>query len=130
MTDQRLEKALEFANYRQTLANQKQILKDRCASQLNYAYNGGLFTIDNALISFIGIFVNKGKKSMVVLDSNNSPIDIENLEEFFEHITSRYFESVNEYHRQDQDLAHKRKTVKLVEWGIDVKRHSNICTQQ
>ena len=46
----KLEQALEFANYRQTLANQKQILKDRCATQLNYAYNGGLFTIDNALM--------------------------------------------------------------------------------
>mgnify|MGYP004396303089 FL=1 len=37
MTDQRLEKALEFANYRSTLANQKEKLKDRCEAQLNYA---------------------------------------------------------------------------------------------
>ena len=50
-----------------------------------------------------------------ILHTAANVIDIENLEEFFEHITSRYFESVNEYHRQDQDLAHKRKTVKLVE---------------
>ena len=35
MTDQRLEKALEFANYRSTLANQKEKLKDRCEAQLN-----------------------------------------------------------------------------------------------
>ena len=53
MTDQRLEKALEFANYRATLANQKAKLKDRCEAQLNYAYNGGIFHISESLISFV-----------------------------------------------------------------------------
>ena len=46
MTDERLEKALEFANYRQTLFNQKKILQDNCEAQLSYAYNGGTFKID------------------------------------------------------------------------------------
>ena len=72
MTDQRLEKALEFANYRSTLANQKEKLKDRCEAQLNYAYNGGIFHINETLIAFIDSFCKQDKKSMVMLDSNKN----------------------------------------------------------
>tara|TARA_Y100001937_G_scaffold117970_1_gene171785 strand:+ start:152 stop:499 length:348 start_codon:yes stop_codon:yes gene_type:complete len=115
MTDQRLEKALEFANYRSTLANQKEKLKDRCEAQLNYAYNGGIFHINETLISFVDSFHRQGKQSMVMLDSNKTPVDIENLEEFYNQITTRWFESVNEYHRQHTDLANKRKVHKLVD---------------
>ena len=113
--DTRIEKALEFANYRTTLANQKQILKEQCEASLNFAHNGGLFVIDETLISFIGNFVKEGKKSMVVLDTNRTPVDIEDLEEFYNKMCTRWFESVNEYHRQEQELANKRKVNKLVE---------------
>jgi len=62
MTDSRVEKALEFANYRATLNNQKQKLKDQCEANLNYAFNGGLFYIDQTLISFIGNFYHKARQ--------------------------------------------------------------------
>ena len=113
--DTRIEKALEFANYRTTLANQKQKLKEQCEASLNFAHNGGLFVIDETLISFIGNFVKEGKKSMVVLDTNRTPVDIEDLEEFYNKMCTRWFESVNEYYRQEQELANKRKVNKLVE---------------
>ena len=113
--DQRIEKALEFANYRATLANQIQRLKEQCEANLNFAFNGGLFKIDQTLISFISSFVSAGKESMVVLDSNQTPVEIEDLTSFHDTITSRWFESVNEYNRQYQELANKRKVSKLVE---------------
>jgi len=52
---------------------------------------------------------------MVVLDNNQTPVDIENLQEFYDSITTRWFESVNEYHRQHTELADKRKVHKLVD---------------
>ena len=52
---------------------------------------------------------------MVVLDSNQTPVEIEDLTSFHDTITSRWFESVNEYNRQYQELANKRKVSKLVE---------------
>ena len=79
MTDERLEKALEFANYRQTLFNQKKILQDNCEAQLSYAYNGGTFKIDQTLIAFINSFLAEGKEEMVVLDTNKTPIKITDL---------------------------------------------------
>lgn len=71
--------------------------------------------INETLISFIGNFVKEGKKSIVVLDTNRTPVDIEDLEEFYNKMCTRWFESVNEYHRQEQELANKRKVNKLVE---------------
>ena len=66
MTDERLEKALEFANYRQTLFNQKKILQDNCEAQLSYAYNGGTFKIDQTLIAFINSFWKGGLQPMIM----------------------------------------------------------------
>ena len=113
--DQRIEKALEFANYRATLANQKQRLEEQCEANLNFAFNGGLFKIDQTLISFVYSFVCQGKESMIILDANGTPVELEDLKSFHDTITSRWFESVNEYNRQYQELANKRKVSKLVE---------------
>jgi hypothetical protein len=115
MTDLRLEKALEFANYRSTLAVQQKQLKDKCEARLNYAFNGGLFKINETLISFVGNFLQQDKKAIVILDANETPIDIEDLQKFYEDITTRWFEAVNDYHRQYQELSTKRKVSKIVE---------------
>jgi len=115
MTDIRLEKALEFANYRSTLSVQQKQLKERCEARLNFAYNGGLFKIDQTLIAFVGNFLKEDKQAMVILDANQTPVDIENLQQFYEDITTRWMESVNDYHRQHQELSTKRKVNKLVE---------------
>ena len=115
MTDERLEKALEFANYRQTLFNQKKILQDTCEAQLSYAYNGGTFKIDQTLIAFINSFLAEGKEEMVVLDTNKTPIKITDLKQFQDDVTSKYFEVTNEFHKQYEELQNSRKVEKLVD---------------
>ena len=52
---------------------------------------------------------------MIILDANGTPVELEDLKSFHDTITSRWFESVNEYNRQYQELANKRKVSKLVE---------------
>jgi len=47
--------------------------------------------------------------------ANQTPVDIENLQQFYEDITSRWMEAVNDYHRQYEELSTKRKVSKLVE---------------
>jgi hypothetical protein len=115
MTDLRLEKALEFANYRSTLSVQQKQLKEKCEARLNFAYNGGLFRIDQTLIAFVGNFLKENKKSMAMLDANHTPIDIEDLQKFYDDITTRWVEAVNDYHRQYQEISTQRKVSKLVE---------------
>jgi len=115
MSNEKLENALSFANYRQTLSNQKAKLQDQCEAQLNFAYNGGMFYITESLIGFVNSYVSDSKDSMCILDSNKTPIEITDLKDFQTKIQSRYFESVNEYFRSYQELSTKRKVKALVE---------------
>jgi len=67
MSNEKLENALSFANYRQTLSNQKAKLQDQCEAQLNFAYNGGLFYINESLISFVNSLLLMVKNQCVYL---------------------------------------------------------------
>ena len=58
----RLTKALEFANYRTTLNNQQSQLKAKIQSQLSYSINGGSFTINRELITFVKLLIDDGEK--------------------------------------------------------------------
>ena len=55
--DEKVAKALEFANYRQTLNNQIQTLKVRTETQLIISKNGGTFHINESLISFLNFLI-------------------------------------------------------------------------
>ena len=115
MTDDRLHKALEFANYRQTFFNQKQILKNKSEALLSYSTQGGTFKVTQELIAFVGTFVQQGYNEMVLLDINENPIKIDDLKAFLTEIVSRYFEVTNDYHKQYSEMQTKRRTAKLVE---------------
>lgn len=111
-----IKKALEFANYQQTFSIQRKTLKERIDARLTYGCNGGLFRIDRNLLTFVEILVNKGRTSgVVLLDANENPILIENLETFRDEIFARYFESTNEYFESYQNLKKSRSVEKLLE---------------
>ena len=42
--DDRLQKALDFSKYRQTLAIQRKLLKEKLEAKLTYGYAGGIFS--------------------------------------------------------------------------------------
>ena len=51
--------------------------------------NGGLFKINETLISFVGNFLQQDKKAIVILDANET-IDIEDLQKFYEDTPTRW----------------------------------------
>lgn len=111
-----LKKALEFANYQQTFSIQRRLLKEKIQAKLTYGFNGGFFTIDRDLLTFVEILCTKGRTTgVVILDSNENPILIEDLEVFRDEIFSRYFESTYEYFESYQALKKSRSVDKLLE---------------
>jgi hypothetical protein len=52
---------------------------------------------------------------VVLLDNNENPILIEDLEAFRDQCFDRYFEATNEYFEQDQNLKKSRSVEKLLE---------------
>ena len=114
--DERLKQALEFSNYQQTLAIQKKALKEKTDAKLTYGYNGGLFKIDQTLLTFVQMLLDQGRSSGVpLLDSNNNPVIVDDLTEFRDEIFDRYFSSLLEYNQQYQQFKQKRSVEKLVE---------------
>ena len=112
--DDRLKKALEFSNYQHTFVSKQKLLKEKVETKLTFGYNSGVFRIDRELLTFIEIISSKGRDSIVLLDINNSPILIANLEEFKSEIFDRYFEATNEYHLEYEKLKKSRSVEKLL----------------
>ena len=110
----RLTKALEFANYRTTLNNQQSQLKAKIQSQLSYSINGGSFTINRELITFVKILIDDKQKEAVLLDIYNNPISID-LKSFYEEIMSRYNEATNDYYAEYEKLRKARKVHKVLD---------------
>ena len=114
--DERLEKALKYANYKVTLSNQKENLKTELYEKLVIGINGGLFNITPELISFAAMLSEK-TDSAVMIDKNNNPVLIEDLSDFVDEIISRYIEATNFYHQEYEKLRKARSVSKLIDFN-------------
>jgi hypothetical protein len=115
--EERLQKALEHANYRLTLNNQLHKVRTRAEAMLTIAKNGGTFKIDHEFICYLDFLVRKNTTSAVILDSNKIPVQILDVEAFLDEITVRYFEVTNDY-LQEYHSIRKSRNVKSI---LDLK---------
>jgi hypothetical protein len=110
---ERLNKALEFANYRQTLNIQLHRIKTKTEGLLILAKNGGSFSVTQELIAFLDYLQRQGIVQTNLLDRNNTPVQITDISEFLKEVTGRYFEVTNDYLQEYQQIR-KSKTVKSI----------------
>ena len=114
--DERLKTALDFSNYRQTLAIQRKTLKERINAKLIYGINGGLFKIDQSLIAFVQMLIDQGRTENVpLIDINENPVLISDLTAFRDEILDRYFTSTYEYVEEFQKIKASRTVEKLLD---------------
>ena len=111
-----LDKALEFANYRQTFAIQRKTLKEKIDAQLTYGVNGGIFKIDRSLLNFVEMLIFKSRReNVVLLDKNDNPILIEDLIKFKDEIFDRYFSATFAYLEEYQKIKKARSVETILE---------------
>lgn len=113
--NEELQQVLEDASYRITLTNQREHLKVKVAKDLTYAYSGGLFKVTPELINFVRLWIDLGNKIIILSDSNNNPIRIDNQEDFLDELVSRYTSAMNDYHAAYERLKLARNAKKVVE---------------
>jgi predicted HTH transcriptional regulator len=113
--EERLQKALEFANYRQTLNNQLQKIKVRAEGMLIFAKNGGSFTINRELICFLDYVDKQGMNDVALLDDNNLPVQIDDVKGFLSEITKRYFEVTSDYFKEYQEVRRARNVKTIID---------------
>jgi hypothetical protein len=113
--DERLKKALDFSNYMITLNNQKRLLKEQYQQNLIHYFNGGQFTISQQLISFCTSLLNLGQTSTILVDDNDMPVEIEDLQSFTDDILDAYWNAANKYLSEYQNIKKNRSVSGLVE---------------
>lgn len=114
--DERLKKALDFSNYRQTLSVQRKILKEKLEARLTYGYAGGVFYIDRSLINFVQMCLDQERTTGVpIIDVNDNPILIDDLFKFRDEIFDRYFTASFEYMNEYEKIKKGRTVEKLID---------------
>lgn len=114
--DDKVQKAYEVANYMTTLANQKSILKQEYKQNLVYFFQGHTFQVSRELITFVKSLIDLGQTTDVVLiDDNELPVTVEDLNIFLENVLNQYFMAVNGYQSKYQQLKLSRKVESLVQ---------------
>lgn len=114
MDSDKLSKALDFSNHRMTLSNQIRLLKSKMQTLRHFSINGGTFYIDRELISFCKMLIDLEYEEVILLDINELPIEIKDLESFLRDIISRYFEAVNEYSYEYQAIRKSRSPAEII----------------
>lgn len=112
--DPRLADALTAANYRITLANQRKNAKLKLQRYLTFPKNGGMFFVDRELVSFVQSLILAGKDSTIILDSHDNPIEINDLDSFFEEIYERYYNGLQDYLSEYNAFKKARNVEKLI----------------
>jgi len=113
-TDDRLDKALDHANYVSSLTNQLKAAWLKTETKLNYAVNGGIFPITMELISFVDCLIRAGHTETILFDNKNRPIKIQNLPDFYAEIMSLYHETANGYYNDYENVRKSRNVAKVV----------------
>jgi len=114
--DERLEQALDKSRYKYTLTLQRQNCNLKYKQALAFAENGGTFHITESLISFVGTLIQRNQEEAILIDINNNPILIENLESFIDKIIDRYYQATNEYLLEYKKIRSARSVSPALEW--------------
>ena len=110
-----LSKALEFANFSATLNTQKTILKNKYNDNCALYFKGGKFTVSMTLFSFVSDLLSHNVESTVIVDDNDTPIDIDNVQEFFDLVKNKYATASNIYLSEYKKLTSQRSIEGLVD---------------
>jgi hypothetical protein len=112
--DERIEKAFATANFMATLSNQRRIILEEYAQKLIYYVAGSTFKITPDLISFVNIMADR-TEDLILIDSNNLPVKIENPEKFLNDIVVIYNSASKEYFEKYLNIKTKRKIIDIIE---------------
>ena len=82
---------------------------------LIFHHDNGVFKADKETIGYVSGLLSKGSKSMVILDMNDTPVEINNINELLEKLTDKHDEAIAEYHLQMTRLNKARDIKKVVD---------------
>lgn len=113
--DSKLKEALDLSNFVTTFNNQKRLLWEKYQDDLLTYVNGHEIKITQELISLCDRLHSRNNDRTVLIDSNNLPFEVENLEEFLDDILDQYTQATNTYFTAYTKLKTSRSIEKVVD---------------
>ena len=89
-------------------------IDDGDKGDITVSNDGGTFTIDRELITFVKILIDDKHTDAVLLDIYNHPIAVD-LQNFYSEIMSRYFEVTNDYYVEYEKIRKARKVSSVLD---------------
>ena len=106
--DTRLTDALNLSNAIATISNQRKLAFSKYKENQILFYNGGTFVADLTLLSAVGFMKADTEIEHILVDSNNIPIKISDIEEFYMLVQSKVVESNRQYYHEYESLKRIR----------------------
>jgi glutamate mutase epsilon subunit len=113
--DERLQKALDFTNYRLVLENQKNNLKLASDQNLHVIHSGQKIKITHSLISFLGTLKQEKQKETTLIDAYDNPVKIDNIDELLKSCIEKYNSTMNDWNIQFSKIKKARNMEKLLD---------------
>ena len=114
--DEKVKKAFELADYMTVLSNQKALLKEEFYQSLMFYSQGGAFNLTAEFLTFVKLLLDSNQlEDVILIDLNDTPISIPNLNEFYTEILSKYNFAVNSYYTKYHNLIKNRKLEQLID---------------
>lgn len=114
--DKRLKKALDFSNFRMILSIKQENLKVLMNNKLLIVYKNNLFKVNKELILFVFTLLSKKESEFIFLDTNDIPILITDLQEFYNIAYEKYKNVLYQYYKDYQKLNEARNIRKVTDW--------------
>lgn len=105
MNKESIQHIIDVSDNLKTLNIQKLRAQERFESNVTFGHSGGLFKIDSTLLTYVSYLLQNGKiNDTVILDSNNSPILVKDVNSFNKDIQDAYYTALDIYHNDIKDL--------------------------
>lgn len=112
--DQRLKEALEYSNYRLSLATHKKNLLLRAEAIRLVSESGGMFQSSEELILWVDHLIRSDIEQYVIVDINKQPILLNDLTSFKEKLMDAHAKSMNLLHSETEKIKRARTVDKIV----------------
>lgn len=112
MNKESVQQIIDVSDKLKVLNVQKLRAQERFESNTIIGHNGGLFKVDSTFLTYINYLLQIGKTSdEVVLDSNNLPTLISNVNEFHKKIQDTYYTALDVYYTDITELNRLKRSV-------------------
>lgn len=110
-----LEEILTLSNARAVYQNQVRLAELKFKNACIMGFKGHEFHITPEFLGYLQLRVNANTEEALVLDFNNLPVMIDDIEMFLDIASDQYYASLNAYFDEYKRLRSSRKAEKMLE---------------